>query len=406
MLIDVQLHEVENPCGSNFRVLIDLCSDFPKDDQSESFQIASDFVDLKLNDLYSQVSTLSVSVREHQPKFLEYVVTLNRLFEWNVGNLLHSRSFRELIGIILRLLVASSSVIEGSVTGDTFTGNGIHPIIGHLLRTLLTLLTKFQKRGFLETLGTSEWKDIYMSAARITAREPFVNEHRVIGGIVMAHAIHFTGYSDWKNALFSHHEIQLVSSAPSVYLESETSELCDFGRLCLLRGIFHVYAAEDPFFDQLVSSDCTKEQHLFMVLHEKVSLIARNARKSFERMLAYDALSDSFARVSHLSNSSTTAFRAEINHTLLIIINNWEDPVDTLEHKLRDLFITVLGLIVKDTELLDSLFSRLTSMNAHEKVRFDLLSIVASKIGLPTVLRLSPTVFHDALNLLPYVVSC
>ncbi|KAJ3157955.1 hypothetical protein HDU89_000334 [Geranomyces variabilis] len=196
--------------------------------------------------------------------------------------------------------------------------------------------------------------------------------------------------------------------APWVEDEAHT-----YAALCVFRGVLTTLRAEDCLFQVEVPSLTAGKEPLLGYLYKRIAHIISHSTVAPVRLMAYanmgswlgcvlDVLKHAQPAGGAASQSTATdSISSFINVEVVIAIfshvfNDWEDPIETVQHKLKDIFLNLLDVIQASfsphqaDELMNRMMSTLLAADWHRKVKYDLLSLMLAKVSPKTILALRP----------------
>ncbi|KAJ3299007.1 hypothetical protein HK104_010089 [Borealophlyctis nickersoniae] len=149
------------------------------------------------------------------------------------------------------------------------------------------------------------------------------------------------------------------------------------------------------------------KQSLLSMLYERITFISDRASESSTRVLAFQTLAtwlgvvrDGLAKSIDQDDASRTSLVALVSPEICqrifaYVFDAWEDPVDVIQHKLKDVFqalLDVLELIRSSNGGSQSFFmvDSLIKADWHRKVKYDLLSILLTRISSREIIRMHP----------------
>ncbi|KAJ3413082.1 hypothetical protein HDV05_008536 [Chytridiales sp. JEL 0842] len=262
-------------------------------------------------------------------------------------------------------------------------------------------------------------EDAFQIAHEITfsSGSLYVQECKFIAGILMAWMLELYGSpSDWAPSIaFATSNKGEVRKSAFVVTFSEdilnwkTTGKYDYSFLSVARGLLSTIK-----LDTLVTeiSKEGKTTTLMAILYDWITHIADRASDSSIRVMSFQTLASWFAVLKEAvkSRSSETQIcylaRPEVfEKAYTYVFTFWEDTVDSIQHKLRDVFQHIIEIINVEQNsynqtLRRDMLNQLLAADWHKKVKYDLLSHMLNCITPKDIMILKPTFLHSCLGYL------
>ncbi|KAJ3186084.1 hypothetical protein HDU85_001002 [Gaertneriomyces sp. JEL0708] len=183
----------------------------------------------------------------------------------------------------------------------------------------------------------------------------------------------------------------------------------EYSALCIYRGILVAFPNPMSLMIPISSSNIDEAipaQPLLFVLYRRITSICDHVSESRTRVLAFQTLATwlSVVRTLLLESTSeiTSALRQMIGPDVVdrifeYIYNGWEDPTDTVQHRLKDVFLGLLAVLSVGGELgidasphLEAMLQGILRSDWHRRVKYDLLGVLLSQVRPKTILAARP----------------
>ncbi|ORX88334.1 hypothetical protein K493DRAFT_306724 [Basidiobolus meristosporus CBS 931.73] len=182
----------------------------------------------------------------------------------------------------------------------------------------------------------------------------------------------------------------------------------DFTELIIYRG----------FLANLRISTLVAGIHSNSIMFQKLIGFCDTSLESHMKALAFETLTMWFETAKAIYKDgalfqSTIQYMHELlanetqQHILSYVWNNWDDPVDLVQQKVKDLFETVLKVSElnnksqdspeRHAQFLSDLVKRLMEMDWYRKVKYALLSTLLPQVGTSLLLEICPSLISKAL---------
>ncbi|KAI9004599.1 putative death-receptor fusion protein-domain-containing protein [Gaertneriomyces semiglobifer] len=183
----------------------------------------------------------------------------------------------------------------------------------------------------------------------------------------------------------------------------------EYSALCIYRGILVAFPNPKSLMIPISTSNIDKAipvQPLLFVLYRRITSICDHVSESRTRVLAFQTLATwlSVVRTLLLESTSeiTSAVRQMIGPDVVdrifeYIYNGWEDPTDTVQHRLKDVFLGLLAVLSVGGDLgidasphLEAMLRGILRSDWHRRVKYDLLGVLLSQVRPKTILAARP----------------
>ncbi|TPX60789.1 hypothetical protein PhCBS80983_g01505 [Powellomyces hirtus] len=187
-----------------------------------------------------------------------------------------------------------------------------------------------------------------------------------------------------------------------------------YSALCVFRGILTTLGGEKCLFDLDLPATPEQKQSLLGFMYDRIAAVADSATDAGTRLLAFQNLASWLGCVSNVLHSTkhqaapdaslpdTVALVAglvnadHVETIFVYVYNGWEDPIDSIQHKLKDILLALLDVIQvshtqKDADArIYRMLGTLLAADWHRKVKYDLLSLLLAKVTPKQILALRP----------------
>ncbi|KAJ3019217.1 hypothetical protein HKX48_002293 [Thoreauomyces humboldtii] len=245
---------------------------------------------------------------------------------------------------------------------------------------------------------------------RICGDADYGQDNQFLAGFVMATLVHHCGSpEDVLATLFGDHARSLRLSIASQPLAA--SPIVDgspntYATLCIYRGLLTTFSAES-----CMTNVGTSPQRSFLEIVATHTLaVADEATDVPTRILSFQVLIAWLSCISKLlrpsANTNVTPDRAEAVRSLLepnvigrlfaFVVGGWEDDVESMQLKLKDLLLLLLDVLyaayssVEVEERVKQILTTLLAADWHRKMKYDLMSLMLSRVQPRTILALCP----------------
>ncbi|KAJ3119162.1 hypothetical protein HK100_000448, partial [Physocladia obscura] len=312
---------------------------------------------------------------------------------------------------------------------------------GEILRTIASLFSKLNSTAkntvtnfdFIAqeskyNSSSSLMRVLLLQTIQITFSDPviYVRDCQFIAGIVSTWLLKLA-YDDmaWIQPVFFNDDLDslVAEDAALVLLRSEISGALNntpaslYSLLCFCRGVLSTFGV-----DCASMNDRQSEKSLLSVMYEKFVFVLETTSDSPTRVFGFQCIASWMIVLrDHLKSTSLppvgvdirTVFKQSFNY----VFTFWEDPVDSTQHKLKDIFTALLEIIsdfknngVEDGNLsefeaersfLFEIVDNLLKADWLRKVKYDLLAHLLSVITPSELLNLRPdflTVCFDVMS--------
>ncbi|KAJ3235254.1 hypothetical protein HDU81_000692 [Chytriomyces hyalinus] len=358
-------------------------------------------------------------------------VLLNTL-EWSVGLAIFMRTLKDtfdsLVTLLSRVLVEIDAIGSARSGADTLSLSHKTRACYDLLRTLAALFAKLDasKFEFLRTDG--DWsagksEDLLLKCIKVTFSDPkvYIRDCQFIGGIVTSWLLLSLYPTDaerhgWISALFGLGKLQVQKHAAvdklKAAFESSLSNPDDlYSALCLLRGLL------TTFGPKLAEIDVSPT--VLGVIYTHIMAVIDSSSDSATRILAFQTLASWMSVVRDVLRKSerktgpidTAQLDSALKRSFDLVFTFWEDPVDSMQHKLKDVFNFMLEIIqtlrtkqgagggaglpiaegrVEQNAVLVEIVDSLLKADWLRKVKYDLLAQLLTIVRPDEILQLRP----------------
>ncbi|KNC99997.1 uncharacterized protein SPPG_04346, partial [Spizellomyces punctatus DAOM BR117] len=324
-------------------------------------------------------------------------------------------------GATLSLLVRCLTVIVNEVSDSSASTNATTTIIyisnrlsrcTDLLKIAAALLTRYPGivQVMIEDSGPKRdvVQDLLNATLRICFSHGFLQENQFMAGFLAPALLDITQEpSTIVGALFGYRKNApgdiLQVNIPSMSEQWVGDAHWDFSALCIYRGLLINFAGEKCLTKVAFAGE---HPTLIGLLYKQIIDICDRATESGIRVLAFQTLATWLSNVEQILKSRKTLPLTLIQSTVELVrapvieklfgyvFDQWEDPIDTVQHKLKDLFVGLLDVLHVqyvdiDTDLhVQMMINGLLKADWHRKVKYDLLSLMLSKVRPQALLRL------------------
>ncbi|KAJ3156791.1 hypothetical protein HDU86_003557 [Geranomyces michiganensis] len=205
---------------------------------------------------------------------------------------------------------------------------------------------------------------------------------------------------------------------PPVALQWVVDESMAYPALCVFRGILTTLGVENYSFSLDLPSG--GKESLLVFLYKRITNAIEHAMVTPVRVMWYQNMASWLGCVLSISKpkqSPNGASEVSISNSSWVdsemvlsifghVLNDWEDPVETVQHKLKDIFLILLDVVqasftMDDADrLMNRILSALLAADWHRKVKYDLLSLMLAKVSPKTILALRPDFLGSCFDVL------
>ncbi|KAJ3029238.1 hypothetical protein HDV00_009693 [Rhizophlyctis rosea] len=411
--------------------------------QESSFRSAVFSVISTAHEVCEEFSTTVISIsptfvkdhlQEHYDRFLEVFTTasvspedsavshfgavLLTTLDRPVGRLVVEQSFVGTFGALVQTLDRlTDSVVESTQKiGTMATKLHLAPKFqscNDLLKVTVGLVTKFPG-------AMREPVDVSSSAEEVSAKLPvgaalklgfricfsndFMPENQFLAGILIGSLLDHIPSSSWLLVLFGDPSMSNLSTTITADLPADwqTSSDHTYGALSLYRGILSTVSGPTLVDMSYTEPSSSTKTPLLSWMYTRITRACDFSTDANTRVLALQTLATWLSvmcaglKGAEGDGGLVTLVPTEVCQRLFgYVFDGWEDPIDTIQHKLKDVFQALLDLFEVMTEEvasgeLEICLDSLLKADWHRKVKYDLLSAILTRIPPSEVLRLRP----------------
>ncbi|KAJ3047584.1 hypothetical protein HK097_011408 [Rhizophlyctis rosea] len=275
-----------------------------------------------------------------------------------------------------------------------------------LLKVTVGLVTKFP--GAIRVDNSSSKSQAHSLETllaigfQICFSSDFMPENQFMAGILIGTLLNYIPLVDWASALFG----GPISNVKFFDIPAEWDTSCQYSyaALAVYRGLMSTMQVETLASMCRVDSNASIRIPLLSWMYSRITAICDTSTDSNTRVLAFQTLATWLAIVGEGLEKGSAEVKAHMldlvptdvcQRIFAYVFDGWEDPIDTIQHKLKDVFqglLDLFRLISPDiaNEQLQLNLNSLLKADWHRKVKYDLLSIILSRITPDEVLRLRP----------------
>ncbi|KAI9095079.1 putative death-receptor fusion protein-domain-containing protein [Phlyctochytrium arcticum] len=179
-----------------------------------------------------------------------------------------------------------------------------------------------------------------------------------------------------------------------------------FSALCVYRGILILLESEPGAAEQ---TQFKALESLMTFLYKRIIHISDSISESGTRVLAFQTvaawLSTVTAAIAYTTERDEVAGRTLLDQVISAsvvddifarVFNCWEDPLDAVQYKLRDVFLNLLEVIHLEQassqrgQHVQRMVNALMQADKHRKVKYDLLALMLGKVRPAKIMLLRP----------------
>ncbi|KAJ3070496.1 hypothetical protein HDU98_006506 [Podochytrium sp. JEL0797] len=347
------------------------------------------------------------------------LVLLNTV-DWSVGISVVLRSLENNVLSFCRLLTNVKTAIDSSVDGaekeDALVLSQKTRACHDILKTLASLFAKLgnpetKPFSFLAPGGphAEAGQLLLTQSIQITFSDPkiYFRDCQFMAGIVAGWVLETTSHLNqraWIGPVFFGQVAEKGSAISQ--LKGLVGQALDdpesfYPLLCFLRGILTTIGTEAPLIQHGNIS-------LFSELYKMILKVIQVSSDSATRVLAFQTLATWMAilKDSLVQGQPTPAgvsILAVFETSFDLVFTFWEDPVDSMQHKLKDVFVAMLEIIAffrksganqegaldsKEASFLFEIVDNLLKADWQRKVKYDLLAHLLLVIRPEEILKL------------------
>ncbi|KAJ3175474.1 hypothetical protein HDU87_006137 [Geranomyces variabilis] len=336
----------------------------------------------------------------------------------------------QLLATFRCLLALVTLAIPLAEDGDTSTKTQFVSVCTDLLKIISSLLTRTsaasQQLARTEN-GAALFQIILDTVIYISFGPPaFGTEtHFISGFLVVSVALLFDNHRHTIQTLLFPDTTPPARlgpvTGPTFNFPTETSWVEDenhtYAALCVFRGVLTSLRPEDCLFELEAPSPTVGKETLLRFLYTRIAHAINYSTVAPVRLMAYANMGSWLACVlavlkhARAASGATGVAASQSTATDLIspfvnaevvmaifahVFNDWEDPIETVQHKLKDIFLNLVDVAQasfspqQTDELMNRIMSTLLAADWHRKVKYDLLSLMLAKVSPKTILALRP----------------
>ncbi|RIA98284.1 putative death-receptor fusion protein [Glomus cerebriforme] len=337
----------------------------------------------------------------------------------------------------------------------------------HVIKTLLALLSRFDKklRPQFESIGknfTNNYnnnnkeevinnlvRDLLNECLVICSDNTYIKDVRQLAGMTMAATLNLLGSSQFvseqvMDMFFTNNEEDQQSGLnflshlgvkipDRLFKEAELNG-DDPLMLAICRGLLSnldrkvlifLLSGNVQFKISLLRSNDSNPKTLHHILFLSIAHFCDNALNSQTKVLAFETMglwlqeSENILRGDDVSkfiiHNNSSMFNPQVLEKLMSYVwNNWEDPVDAIQFKVKTIFEKLLDLISLKSQLeqseevynhyLVNLLNQLLYMDKYRKVKYSLLLLLLPRVGTNKFLLIQPEFIPRTLEVLHNLV--
>ncbi|KAL2918215.1 hypothetical protein HK105_202142 [Polyrhizophydium stewartii] len=275
----------------------------------------------------------------------------------------------------------------------------------HLLQACIAVVSK------LPAASTASDADVLDSIADLAvelANEAFLTyENRILAGLLIATLVSQRTPSETRTWIWRMIAASRGDEA-ALTVASSTDAV-----LVILNGFLHVV---DPAV--LVAASAESSAPLIVRLYATISATIKSSDEPRVHTLAFGTLARLFDALKSLAKKNALSPAAPACRDIIVmafqtVLDRWEDPLIIIQNKLRDLFVSLIGLISPGKRIspefapeLDRMIAQLLSMEWHKKAKYDLLAIVMHEAPARNAKIMSTDILEQSfLSLSNYILS-
>ncbi|KAJ3025498.1 UNVERIFIED_CONTAM: hypothetical protein HDU68_007078, partial [Siphonaria sp. JEL0065] len=342
------------------------------------------------------------------------VVVLNTV-DWSVGVSVIGKRLEDTVVALCGLLERIKGRIDLGLTGDALLLSQKTRACNDVLKTIAALFAKLGGDSPSSTKAfeflkqdrsrAKEGQALLIQSIQITFSDPkiYFRDCQFMAGIVAGWMLEISyggksGRNSWISPVFfatSSNPAGVAITALKKFVANASVELDGFySLLCFFRGILST-----------IGADATAIEHgnisWYSELYKKIINVIDEATDSATRVLAFQTLA---TWMNVLKDSLTignpvpagieivSVFKTSFD----LVFTFWEDPVDSTQHKLKDIFIALLEIIQffkkSETEaeasFLFEIVDNLLEADWLRKVKYDLLTYLLAVVEPDEILKL------------------
>jgi hypothetical protein len=282
-----------------------------------------------------------------------------------------------------------------------------------LLRTISAMFTKIT----LQYIPQELLKELQTLTSDILFEDMavYLPDCKFMAGIILSWTIRIDSSSPslWFNPLFDHSDSTMPSSffdlqLPKSSFSWRTDSKQDYSRLSFIRGVLSTL---DP---QIFLQECIPANTLLMSLYEVIVAIIDRSIEAKTRIMSFQTLASWFSVVLKLVeiDSTVPALKQICNIDVFekafdYVFSFWEDSLDSLQHKLKDIFRNMLDIIKHQRNTLSSnskflkrMLECLLEADWHRKVKYDLMSYMLGSVTPIEIFEQSPNFLHICFSMM------
>ncbi|KAI8821746.1 putative death-receptor fusion protein-domain-containing protein [Fimicolochytrium jonesii] len=311
---------------------------------------------------------------------------------------------------LIRLINTASSTSDQSFdASNDLHLNGTQSTCADLLKTITALLSRFSEAVHTTMQGGAGTRDgnetirkLLDAAVTICFTPNFSRDAQFMAGFLIASLLYNTSPVGAVQTLFGTGlslAIPAHAANKPVWYEDER---WDYSTLCIFRGLLTTFNERDMFLTVPNS-----QQNALTLILEKTLRVCDSSSDAATRILAFQTLAAWLtAARSILAGKTADATQDELTQVIQLIhastsdkifayvFNGWEDQCDALQHKLKDVLDALLDLLhvgsLSETAKphIEHMLHALLNADWHRKVKYDLLSLMLSKVRPHTIIQL------------------
>ncbi|KAI9205438.1 putative death-receptor fusion protein-domain-containing protein [Polychytrium aggregatum] len=344
--------------------------------------------------------------------------------DWPIGRQLLANAFETTSNHLASQLAWSFTEAQALIAQSKISGNGATTqieiqkyVVGaqECLKAMLSLWTKFTKasaehiRHTLE-LGNDSTRQLLAISFALCFSGDFPRDIQFLAGVFAASLLQCIPVVEWGGIVFAGSvESQQPLAIPGLHIRS--SILCEepYAVLSFVRGCLAVLDVDDLVVRLARPGESSETTNLLEVTYTEIIKICDSNPDSGTRVMALTTLAQCLERISEAQGLDRSAqvfrqssFEKTIHHDLYgrlfaYVFDGWNDPVDKVQHCLRDIFHGLLAISshYEDPKTganptLSRILDNLLKSDWHQRVKYDLLSLLLTRIPPSKLLALRP----------------
>ncbi|RKO94656.1 putative death-receptor fusion protein-domain-containing protein [Blyttiomyces helicus] len=248
-------------------------------------------------------------------------------------------------------------------------------------------------------LSSLLWK-LFQLAVGICFSASHVKDNIFIAGILVASLLQkIENLSALIQSLFEPN----VAKTLGLPADWNTSPAWEFSALSFYRGLLSILPLDTLLIECRTGGE-VRGPPLLKIAFDHISHACETTTESSLRTLAFQTLGAWLALVLNGLRDPDERYRdilvtlftsSRARRIFSFVLNGWEDPIDTLQHKLRDVFQSLLDILYdlsagEESESVRDILETLLATDWHRKVKYDLLSYLLIRTRPSKILAFNP----------------